>query len=451
MFDIERAQSIFKKYKIKKIVWYPDYPEKVHWTKPFHLADFEAGLRDFHSQSASLLYVHMPYCPKQCLFCNCKTVISPNYSDVQNYLSWLYREIRMHVGFCERHGINPNITEMHLGGGSPTYLREEDFRIYMDNLRALVGHNLNEISVEIDPRHVKPDEMPFYHSMGINRISFGIQDFDIEVQKAVDRMQPDLVIARLLTPEIRKLFPNGVNFDVMCGLPKQTRESFNRTLDKVIELSPDRISLLTMNMTPETAPHQLLMPLDTIPSALDAKIFLFDAINKLTAHGYERTAFDHFAKPGDSVAKAKREGKMAWGSFGATAGRYQDFLGIGTSSFSRLGPGHSAQNVYESDRWQSMISQGQFPVLRGHKQSFDDRVRRDITQWLRGYSSMRYKEIEAKYGINFHEYFSGELARLAEFSEDGLVELKPDGFEMTEFGSLFADFIAETFDAYVHK
>lgn len=450
MFDIERARTIFRKYKVKKIVWYPDYPEKKHWDKPFGQADFEAGLMDFHSQPSSLLYVHMPYCPKQCLFCNCKTIISLDYSKVENYLSWLYREIQMHVDFCRRHSLEPNITEMHLGGGSPTYIRHKDFEVYMENLRMLAGGNLNEVSIEIDPRHVKPDEMSFYHSMGINRISFGIQDFDLDVQVAVDRMQPDRIIARLLTPDIRKLFPNGVNFDIICGLPKQTRESFERTLDKVIELSPDRISLLTMNMTPETAPHQLLMPLDTIPSALDAKIFLFDAINKLTANGYERTAFDHFAKPEDDVARARKEGKMAWGSFGATAGRYQDFLGIGTSSFSRLGPSHSSQNVYELDRWQNMISQGQFPILRGHKQSLDDQIRRDITQWLRGYSSMRYAEIEARNGIDFRTYFSLELTQLEKFAEDGLVELKPDGFEMTEFGSLFADFIAETFDAYVH-
>src|SRR3989338_2868749 len=268
MFDIERAKAIFKKYKIKKIVWYPDYPEKVHWTKPFSPADFEAGLRDFYSQPTSLLYVHMPYCPTQCLFCNCKTIISLDYKNVQNYLDWLYKEIKMHLDFCAKNDLKPNVSEIHLGGGSPTYIREKDFRVYMNNLKALASvDNLKEVSVEIDPRHVKPDEMPFYHSMGINRISFGIQDFNEEVQVDVDRMQPDFLVARLLTPDIRGLFPNGVNFDIMCGLPKQTRESFNDTLDKVIQLSPDRVSLLTMNMTPETAPHQLRMSVDKIPDA----------------------------------------------------------------------------------------------------------------------------------------------------------------------------------------
>lgn len=454
MLNVERVGSILKKYRIKKIVWYPDYPEKVHWTKPFGPNDFENGLRNFYAQPTSLLYLHMPYCPKQCLFCNCKTVIDTNYQNVEIYLGWLYREIQMHADFCEKNAINPHISEVHFGGGSPTFMRQKDFKILADKIKLLTSFDkLSEISIEIDPRHVKPHEMDFYHDMGINRISFGIQDFDEEVQRAVDRFQPELVIARLLTPKIRRMFPNGVSFDVICGLPKQTRESFNRTLDKVIEFSPDRICLLTLNVTPDTilhAPHQLLMPQDKIPNALEAKVFLFDAVERLTSSGYVRTAFDHFAKPEDSVAKAKAEGKMAWGSFGSTAGRYQDVLGLGNSGISRLGPRHSAQNVYEVDTWKQLISVGKFPVLRGHILSDDDVIRRDVTQWLRAYPSIKYEDIDKKHGIDFKKYFYKELIRVSQLAEDGLVELKHDGFKTTEFGSLFADFIAETFDAYVH-
>ncbi len=452
MFDTERVRLILNKYRIKKIVWYPDYPEKVHWTKPFGPADFEAGLKDFYAQPTSLLYLHMPYCPKQCLFCNCKTVIDTNYRNVEMYLGWLYKEIEMHVDFCQKNGIDPHISEVHYGGGSPTFMNNKDFATLASKIKPLTAFdNLSEVSIEIDPRHVKPHEMAFYRDLGINRISFGIQDFDEEVQKAVDRFQPDLVVARLLTPEIRSMFPNGVNFDILCGLPKQTRESFKRTLDKVIEFSPDRISLLTMNMTPVTASHQLLMPQDKIPSALDAKIFLFDAIERFTANGYVRTAFDHFAKPEDSVAIAKAEGKMAWGSFGSTAGRYQDVLGLGNSGISRLGSRHSAQNVYEVDTWKKLIAAGKFPVLRMHLLNDDDIIRRDVTQWLRAYPSINYKDIENKHGIDFKPYFAKELARVDQFADDGLVELKSGGFETTEFGSLFADFIAETFDAYANK
>jgi len=450
-FELERAKTIFQKYRIKKIVWYPDYPEKTHWTNPFKPEDFEQGLRNFYAQPTSLLYLHMPYCSRQCLFCNCKTVIVANYWYVGTYLNWLYKEIELHLDFCRKNGISPHISEVYFGGGSPSFMRQEDFATLVDKIKPLTAFDsLSEVSLEIDPRHTKLHKMAFYRDMGVNRISFGIQDFDEEVQRAVDRIQPDFLIARLLAPKIRRMFPNGVNFDIMCGLPKQTRESFDRTLEKVIEFSPDRISLLTLNVTPVTASHQLLMPQDKIPSALEVKVFLFDAIEKLTASGYIRTAFDHFAKPEDSVAKAKAEGKMAWGSFGSTAGRYQDVLGLGNSGISRLGPWHSAQNVYEVDTWKKLITVGRFPVLRMHLLSSDDIIRRDVTQWLRIYPCLRFVDIEEKHHINFKHYFAKELDRLARLEEDGLVKMDANGFSMTEFGSLFADFIAENFDAYVY-
>lgn len=453
--EIKRIEAILQKYRIKKIVWYPDYPEKAHWVHPFTPEDFEQGLRNFHAQPTSLLYLHMPYCPKQCLFCNCKTVIDTNYRNVEIYLDWLYKEIEMHVDFCQTNGIKPHITEVHFGGGSPTFMRHKDFARLAENIKPLLAiDSLSEVSIEIDPRHVKPYEMEFYREMGINRLSFGIQDFDTEVQVAVDRMQPEFIVARLLTPGIRKMFPHGVSFDIICGLPKQTRETFNRTLDKVIELSPDRVCLLTLNINSDTvlyAPHQLLMPQDKIPNALEAKIFLYDAIEKLTANGYIRTGFDHFAKPEDSIAKAQAVGQMKWGSFGSTAGRYQDFLGLGNSGISRLGPWYSAQNVYEVETWKQLINLGRFPVLRGHKMSDDDLIRRDVIQWLRIYPQLKYADIETKHQIDFQIYFVKELARLHQLAEDGLVEFDTDGFKMTEFGTLFADFISENFDAYVYQ
>jgi len=451
MFDIERARELFKKHPIKQITWYPDYPEKTHWTNPFSHSDFEAGLRSFHAKPTSLLYLHMPYCPKLCLFCNCKKVITSDYTKVHNYMDWLYREMRMHINFCRDNGLTPNISEIHLGGGSPDYISKEDFRSYMDNIRMFVGwDNIREISMEIDPRHAKPDDMRFYHSMGINRVSFGIQDFDPDVQKDIDRIQPDFLVARLIVPEIRNLFPHGINFDIMFGLPRQTLDSFRKTINKVIELSPDRISLLRMNMTPKYFPHQLQMSVDKIPDPLITRELLHNAVQMLTANGYVRTAFDHFAKPDDDVAKAKEAGEMKWGSFGCTAGRYQDVLALGNSGFSRF-PRHSVQSVYEIEGWSQMISENKFPILRGHILSDDDLIRRDVTQHLRSNSSIQYESVEREHGIDFKNYFVRELERIAQLAEDGLVEIRSDGFEMTEFGSLFADFIAENFDAYIYK
>ncbi len=452
MFDIERVQDLYRKYRIKPITWYPDYPEKSYWKNPFSLADYETGLLSFHAQPTSLLYLHMPYCPKLCLFCNCKKVITSDYGDVHAYMDWLYKEMKMHINFCLSHDIRPNISEIHLGGGSPDYVNKEDFVVYMNNIKKLVRwDNIREMSMEIDPRHAKPDDMRFYHSMGINRVSFGIQDFDPDVQKDIDRIQPAFLIERLLAPEIRGLFPNGINFDIMFGLPRQTLDSFKKTIEKVIEFSPDRISLLRMNMTPKFFPHQLLMSVDKIPDPITTRLLLHEAVQMLVASGYVRTAFDHFAKPDDDVAQAKKAGTMKWGSFGCTAGRYQDVLALGNSGFSRLGPRHSAQSVYEIEGWANLVSTGKFPVLRGHIMSDDDMIRRDVTQHLRSNSSIQYERVEKEHGIDFRSYFAPELERMARLAEDGLIELSENGFEMTEFGNLFADFIAENFDAYVYK
>lgn len=451
MLDIERVKNVFQKYNVQRILWYTDYPEKPHWKKHFRQADLEIGLKDFYTQPTALLYVHMPYCHTQCLFCNCKTIISLDYGNIQRYLLYLYKEIEMHRDFCDRNGFTPNISEIHLGGGSPTYMNEQDFSILVEKLKLLVDFNkLNEFSIEIDPRRINPDRMIFYHSMGINRISFGIQDLDPEVQKAINRIQPDSLIRRLLTPDIRALFINGVNFDVMGGLPNQTSKSFRETMDKVIDISPDRISLLQMSIVPQHNPHQLLMPLDKVPNNYEMKLLFIDAINMLTKNGYVRTGYDHFAKPTDSVVEAREGNKMTWGYFGSSPGRYTDVLGIGISSYSQLGLRHYAQNFYELDNWQRAISENRFPMYRGHVLSDDDILRRDVIQTLRNYFVVKYTDIEKRYNLNFEGYFHKELARLTEFAEDGLLEFKSKSFELTDFGGLFADFIAGIFDVYTN-
>lgn len=451
MFDVQKAGHIFQKYNVQRILWYTDYPEKPHWKKPFGRVDLEAGLKDFYAQPAALLYVHMPYCHTQCFFCNCKTIISLDYKNIQSYLTYLYKEIEMHKEFCDRNGLTSNISEIHLGGGSPTYMNERDFSILVEKLKLLVDFNkLNEFSIEIDPRRINPDKMFFYHSMGINRISFGIQDLDLEVQKAINRIQPDSLVRRLLTPDIRGLFTNGVNFDVMGGLPNQTRESFRATMEKVIDLSPDRVSLLQMSLVPKYSPHQLLMPLDKVPDNYEMKLLFIDALEMLTTNGYIRTGYDHFAKPSDSVVEARNDNKMTWGYFGSSPGRYEDVLGVGISSYSRLGIRYYAQNFYELDNWQRAISENRFPLYRGHVLSDDDVLRRDVIQTIRNYFVIKYTDIERMHNVNFKDYFHNELARLTEFANDGLLEFKPDSLELTDFGSLFADFIAGIFDAYTN-
>lgn len=431
---------------------YIEYPHKSFWSEKFNEADFREGLKNLFAPDMNIplmLYVHVPYCQKLCYFCTCRIEISQDYQRVKNYLKVLYREIELFHIFFDQQGITPSFREVHLGGGSPTYVKEPEFDELMRQLASIVDFSyLDEFAIEIDPRRVKKDRMEFYHSRGINRISFGVQDFDIDVQRAINRVQPAKLTEDLLTPEIRNLFPNGVNFDIICGLPKQTRESMRKTMEKVAELSPDRICLNYLSISPKFAPHQMLMPKSEIPDAYHRKIIFLEALDVLLANGYVRTGYDHFAKPNDAVAEAMAEGKMIWNPLGVTAGRYDDTIGIGVHSYSKLGPDYYSQNFFELDLYESELRKGKFPIYRGYKLNQDDIIRRDVIKTLRSYFFLDFSVIEKEHNIVFTDYFKEELIRLQELAQDGIIILSENIITITELGKQFASLVCRHFDKY---
>ncbi|MBI2118329.1 MAG: oxygen-independent coproporphyrinogen III oxidase [Elusimicrobia bacterium] len=447
-------EKMVKKYS-QNAFMYVEYPHKSFWSNQFSEQDFKEGLKSLlasQKDAPILLYVHMPYCQKQCYFCTCRVEISLNYEDVKHYLNVLYREIDLYQKFFKENSMKPNIKEIHLGGGSPTFIYPAEFDQLIEKLKTIADiENLAEFSIEIDPRRVKKDRLDYYHNKGINRISFGIQDFDLEVQKAVNRVQPASLIEKILTPEVRKNFKNGVNFDIICGLPRQTVSSMKKTMEKVSELSPDRICLNYLDFSPKYAEHQLLMPQSEIPVGYERKRIFLEALDVLTKNGYVRTGYDHFAKPTDEVAKAMAKKKMAWNSLGYTPGRCVDIIGIGVHSYSRLGENFYTQNAYELEEYEFLVHQGKFPVFRGHKLNQDDVIRRDVIQQLRSYFFLDFSEIENKYQINFNEYFKNELRSLAEFEKDGIVELNAKSITITPIGHQFANLICKNFDQYLHS
>lgn len=434
---------------------YVEYPHKSFWSREFSEDDLKAGLFDLFvgRRDPVLLYVHMPYCQKQCLFCTCHVLITSEYERVRAYLDVLYQEIELYRRQFKEWGVRPQFKEIHLGGGSPTFLNEEDFQEMVRRLGTIADvANLDEFSIEIDPRRVKQDRMRFYHRMGINRISFGIQDFDPKVQKAVDRLQPAFLTERLLTPDIRALFPNGVNFDIICGLPHQTVESIRATMETVAAMNPDRVCLNYLDYSPQTvrfAPHQLLMPDEAIPRGYERKRLFLAAREVLERSGYLRTGYDHFAKPADGVGKAMKEKKMIWNSLGVTPGRCVDLLGIGVHSYSRLGPRFYAQSTYDLGEYERMVLAGHFPVFRGYQLSDDDVLRREVIHALRSYFFVSFQEIEQKFSMVFAEYFRDEIAALSGFVQDGLVEVSPESIKITELGQQFANLVCRAFDRYV--
>ena len=302
---------------------YTEYPHKKFWSTDFTDDRFRSALETLSGSTRRpiLLYVHIPYCEQLCWFCTCHISITRNYDKATNYLSFLYREIDLFREFFEEHAITPDIREIHLGGGSPTFLRKSDVTDMVDKLGSIVDiENLREFSIEIDPRRIDKEMLKFYHEVGIDRISFGIQDFDPAVQEAINRVQPAHLAADLLTPDVRQYF-HSVNFDVICGLPKQTPETMRKTMETVVEMSPDRVCFNYLHYSPGFAPHQKLMKRDgELPNSYERKVLFLTALETLEKGGYVRTGYDHFAKPSDAVAKSMEQGKMQWNSLGYTPG-----------------------------------------------------------------------------------------------------------------------------------
>ncbi len=436
---------------------YTEYPHKRFWSPTFGAGDFKTALKNLlvsEPDAPFLLYVHIPFCEQLCWFCTCHMLITTDYERVRHYLSVLYREIELLKEFFEQQGVTPNIQEIHLGGGSPTFVKEEDFSRLIKKLGLIADvQQLQEFSIEIDPRRVDANRMRYYHRLGINRISFGVQDFDLDVQQAINRVQPAELTENLLTPEIRNLFKNGVNFDIICGLPHQTTKSIRATIKKVVELSPDRICLNYLHYDPTRTKHQTLMtdgkhgrPAE-LPDLYERKVLFVEALEVLKASGYVRTGYDHFAKPSDSVVQAMEHGEMGWNALGVTPGRYTNVLGIGIYSISTIGRCY-AQNFYDVLDWEKTVNRGDLPIYRGHILNRDDIIRRDVIQTLRNYLSVRYKSIEQRHGINFKKYFALELARLDLFVKDDLVELRADAILITESGYQFTNVICHVFDIY---
>ena len=449
----ERYETLKKKYN-RDAKWYTEYPHKHFWTEEFNEDSLKAALADFFltRNDPTLLYFHMPFCNKQCYFCTCHTEISPDYEKILAYMKSARMEIELYRKFFDAHAIKPNIREVHFGGGTPSNLKEKDFSELKNALATFTDFGqVAEFAMEIDPRYVKPDKMHFFADCGLNRVSFGIQDFNDKVMIAVNRRQPAKIIESLLTPDIRARF-QSINFDILCGLPYQTRDTFKATIKKVIELSPDRIALyFTSKPNVKFSPHWLKMPQDVIPNEIDKKVMFVDALEMLLANGYIRTGYDMFAKASDEVAKALDTGKTTWNSFGSTPGRCMDYLALGVHSYGRLGPEVYYQNVYELTHYEGLLNAGMFPVFRGHHLDKDDRIRRDVIVTLRVYFDIHFGTIENRYQIDFREYFQYELDVLKEYAEDELIEIKEEGIVITELGKQFANLICAVFDKYAKE
>jgi oxygen-independent coproporphyrinogen-3 oxidase len=372
-------------------------------------------------------------------------VITKHHDKAAEYLRYLSREVDLHVSHF---GKGHSVSQLHLGGGTPTFLSDAELADLMAMLRrsfAFVPGG--EYSIEVDPRTVTVERLQHLHALGFNRLSFGVQDFDPAVQKAVHRVQPaEQVFA--LAAAARSIGFESLNVDLIYGLPMQTPESFARTLTQVSQLRPDRIALYAYAHLPARFKPQRRIVSAELPSAADKLSMLSASLDAFSESGYVYVGMDHFALPEDALAVAKRQGRLHRNFQGYSTQPDCDLIALGVSAIGRIGATYS-QNAKTLDEYYDALDQGRLPIVRGLAVSRDDLVRRSVIMALMCQGRVQFESIELGHLIDFKSYFARELEKLADLASHGLVRLDDTGIEVTSSGWYLVRAIAMTFDRYI--
>jgi oxygen-independent coproporphyrinogen-3 oxidase len=392
------------------------------------------------------VYVHVPFCDTLCYYCGCNKHVTKDHSRSVKYIKYLGKERALLEPLL---GEARSIVDLHWGGGTPTFLSQEEMRSLMAALERAFGRDPGrQCSIEVDPRRAPPGTMKFLASLGFNRVSIGVQDFDPAVQKAVNRVQ-SVELTRAVMEEARAAGFRSVNLDLIYGLPKQTLDSFNRTLDKVLLLDPDRIALYSYAHLPKLFKPQRRIAEAGLPSAESKLQIMTLAIGRLTRAGYLYIGMDHFARPSDELAQAQAIGQLKR-SFQGYSTRSGDLIGLGVSAIGQIGPTYY-QNVKDLEPYYAALDAGRLPVLRGIELTPDDLVRRAIIQALACHFRVSIESIELSYLVDFRKYFAAEMADLRKLQGDGLVELEADWITVTPKGRLLVRAVCMVFDRYLRE
>ena len=429
---------------------YTSYPTADRFVEAFGQEDYVLALQQRRSGTLAKamplsLYVHIPFCESLCYYCACNKIITKHHDRAEVYLRYLSREIDLHTAHC---GVGQVVSQLHLGGGTPTFLSDAGLRELMAMLkRSFTLAPGGEYSIEVDPRTVNTERLALLAELGFNRLSFGVQDFDAEVQKAVHRIQPaEQVFA--LVESARSLGFDSVNVDLIYGLPRQTPESFDRTLAQVAQLRPDRIALYAYAHLPERFKPQRRIISAELPTGASKLSMLSRSLDAFMDAGYVYVGMDHFALPTDALAVAKRQGRLHRNFQGYSTQPDCDLIGLGVSAIGRVGATYS-QNSKTLDEYYDFLDQGRLPVVRGLALMRDDLVRRAAIMALMCQGELLFEPMEQAWLIDFRQYFAAELAQLEGMQEQGLVRVGPEGIEVTATGWFFVRGIAMVFDRYL--
>jgi len=427
---------------------YTSYPTADRFVEAFDVQAFESWLTrrgDTPGMAPLSLYVHIPFCASVCYYCACNKFITKDQSRATEYLDAIEREAEM---VSAKLTGGRQVEQLHLGGGTPTFLGNDELRRLMAMLTTRFPlSESGEFSIEVDPRSTPPDKVRTLGELGFNRISVGVQDFDPAVQKAVNRLQ-SFEVTQATIDAARKHSFKSVNLDLIYGLPRQSRETFAKTLDKVLVLSPERIALYHYAHLPERFKPQRRIEPAELPSPQEKMGIMLDAIQRLTEAGYSYIGMDHFAKGADDLARAQSQGRLHRNFQGYTTRPDCDLLGLGVSAISKIGPTYS-QNVRELDEYYDRIRDGMLPTARGVLLDMDDLVRRSVIMALMCHFEVSKEAIETAHLIKFDEYFRREIAELKPFEDAGLVEVTPEWVSVLPKGKLLVRAVAMCFDRYL--
>lgn len=429
---------------------YTSYPTAVQFDPALSASELiHQGQTSADKQAPLSLYVHIPFCAHVCYYCACNKVITRNRDRAQPYLETVYREMEQ---LSQWYSDDRIVDQLHWGGGTPTFISDSQMYELMQALRRqfnLRNDDQGDYSIEIDPREASPETLDVLRQTGFNRISLGVQDLDPQVQQAVNRVQP-LEQTQAVLDKARQLGFSSINMDLIYGLPHQSLESFDKTLDVVIGMNPDRLSVFNYAHLPDRFRSQKHINPEQLPSPETKLAILQHSINKLLDAGYVYIGMDHFAKPDDSLALAQAAGQLHRNFQGYTTHAECDLVAMGVSAISQIGRVYY-QNEHDLAAYTQAVTQQKHAIRRGVCLTDDDIIRGAVINQLICHFELDTAVIEQRFGILFNDYFNQEQGELTQFEADGLIQRHGSRIEVTPAGRLLIRRICMAFDAYIPK
>ncbi|MCG3674406.1 oxygen-independent coproporphyrinogen III oxidase [Aliarcobacter butzleri] len=427
---------------------YTSYPTAPEFSEAFTQDDLKEFYKNQSDDRPLSLYIHMPFCRSACYFCGCNTIFTSKEDKKTRYIDYLKKELNILKNHLNTKRV---VTQMHFGGGTPTFFSPSQLEVVITAIKEIFPNFSPdaEISCEVDPRYFTVEHMNVLKAGGCNRLSFGVQDLDEEVQKTIHRIQP-FELTQNVIKIAREAGIHSINTDLIYGLPYQTRESFKKTLEQMITLNTDRFAVFNYAHVPWLMKTMRKFDETTFPKPEVKLEMLKDTIDFFTSNGYKMVGMDHFAKPEDELFKAIEKGELHRNFQGYTTKGGADLIGIGLTSIGN-GVDYYAQNFKELEPWENAIDNGDLPVYKGYRLSDDDMLRQFVIMELMSNFSLNIKRVEEEFKINFKEYFDDAIKALKEFEDAQLLKITDNKIEVSQTGSMLIRNICMPFDAYLNK